>query len=66
MLLHRISKVKDLNKLAEIMQNPFKKLSLSNFFSEDLYDLRFLPKKKRRSKKQDKDYNKEFKWNDFI
>ena len=65
MLLHRISKVKDLNKLAEIMQNPFKKLSLSNFFSEDLYDLRFLPKKKPRSKKQDKDYNKEFKWNDF-
>ncbi len=65
-LLHRISKVKDLNKLAELVPNPFKKLNLQNFFSEDLYDVRYIPKIKSSKKKNDeKDYNKEFKWNDW-
>lgn len=65
-LLNRISKVKDLNKLAEITPNPFKKLNLSNFFSEDMYDLRYLPKiKNKRIKDSSKDYDKEFKWNGF-
>ena len=64
-LLHRISKVKDLNKLAEVVPNPYKKLNLPDFFSEDLYDLRYLPKIKGVRKSNDKDYGKEFKWNDF-
>lgn len=64
-LMYRISKVKDLNKLAEIVPNPNKKFNLSQFFSEDLYDLRYLPKIRTVKKKDDKDYGKEFKWNDF-
>jgi hypothetical protein len=64
-LLHRISKVKDLNKLAELMPNPNKKFDLSKYFSEDLYDLRYLPKIRMQKRKEDKDYAKEFRWNDF-
>ena len=37
-LLHRISKVKDINKLAELVPEPFKKLELNNFFSQDIMD----------------------------
>lgn len=44
-LLHRISRVKDLNKLAELTQNPFKKLNLGNYFSKDVMDLRWIPKR---------------------
>jgi hypothetical protein len=44
-LMHRISQVKDLNKLAELVQDPFRKLGLTNFFSKDIYDLKWLPKK---------------------
>jgi len=47
-LMYRISKVKDLNKLAELSQNPFKKFQLEEFFSKDLMDLRWLPKKEKR------------------
>ena len=43
-LLNRISKVKDLNKLAELIPNPYKKLSLDKFFSSDVYDIKYLPK----------------------
>ena len=43
-LLNRINKVKDLNKLAEFANNPYSKLKLSNFFSEDIYDIKYLPK----------------------
>ena len=65
-LLYRISKVKDLNKLAELIPNPNNKFDLSQYFSEDLYDLRYLPKIKISKKKNnDKDYGKEFKWNEF-
>lgn len=46
-LLHRVSKVKDLNKLAELTQNPFKKLNLENYFSKDIMDLRWIPKRMR-------------------
>lgn len=62
-LLYRISKVKDLNKLAELIPNPYKKMSLYDFFSEDIYDLKFIPKTKGVYKKESKDYSKEFKWN---
>lgn len=65
LLLNRISKVKDLNKLAEIVTNPYKKLNLPDFFSKDLYDLRYLPKIRTKRIKDVKDYDKEFKWNDF-
>jgi hypothetical protein len=46
-LLNRISKVKDLNKLAEVTPNPYYRLKLYEFFSSDIYDLKYLPKIKR-------------------
>jgi DNA-directed RNA polymerase subunit RPC12/RpoP len=64
-LLYRISKVKDLNKLNELVPESFKKLELSNFFSEDLYDLKYLPKKSKKKITVDKDYLKAFKNHDF-
>jgi hypothetical protein len=65
-LLYRISKVKDLNKLNELVPNSYKKLNLPEFFSEDTYDLKYLPKKpKRISQKRDKDYLKLFKDQNF-
>ena len=64
-LLYRISKVKDLNKLNELVPESFKKLGLSNFFSEDLYDLKYLPKKSKKKITVDKDYLKAFKNHDF-
>ena len=59
-LLHRISKVKDINKLATLVQNPYKSLNLPDFFSKDVLDLKWIPKKKKYSKKEDTDYNKKF------
>jgi len=64
-LLYRISKVKDLNKLNELVPESFKKLGLSNFFSEDLYDLKYLPKKSKKKILVEKDYLREFKNHDF-
>jgi DNA-directed RNA polymerase subunit RPC12/RpoP len=64
-LLYRISKVKDLNKLNELVPESFKKLGLSNFFSEDLYDLKYLPKKSKKKVSVEKDYLREFKNHDF-
>lgn len=43
-LLWRISKVKDMNKLNELVPNAYKKLSLDDFFSGDIYDLKWIPK----------------------
>ena len=45
-LMHRISLVKDLNKLAELVPDPYKKLNLQEFFSNDIYDIKWLPKPK--------------------
>ena len=59
-LLHRISKVKDINKLATLVQNPYKSLKLEDFFSKDVLDLKWIPKKKKYSKKDDTDYNRKF------
>ena len=65
-LLYRISKVKDLNKLNELVPFAYKKLELGNFFSEDLFDLKYLPKNTIRKKtKPEKDYLREFRQNDF-
>lgn len=60
-LLHRISKVKDINKLAELVPEPFKKLELNNFFSKDIMDIKWLPKfRKNKKDLKEIDYNKKF------
>jgi len=59
-LLHRISKVKDLGKLSEITPGAYEKLKLDNFFSKDIMDIKYIPKFKKRKKKEDKDYGREF------
>lgn len=59
-LLHRISKVKDINKLAQLVSSPYKKLDLYNFFSQDDFDLKWIPKRKRKSKIEDVEYIKKF------
>jgi DNA-directed RNA polymerase subunit RPC12/RpoP len=55
-LLHRISKIKDINKLFELLPDAGSKLNLSDFFSLDAYDIRWVPKF-RKKKIEDKDYN---------
>lgn len=47
-LMYRISKVKDLNNLAELVSNPYSKLDLKSFFSKDIMDIRWIPKKEKR------------------
>jgi hypothetical protein len=37
-LMSRISTVKDLNSLAELVNNPYKTLELNKYFSKDIYD----------------------------
>lgn len=59
-LLYRISKVKDINKLAELVPNPYKKLDLFDFFSKDELDIKWIPKRVKRVKSEDVDYNKKF------
>ena len=60
-LLHRVSKVKDINKLATLVENPYKKLELPMFFSKDVLDIKWIPKFKRKKKKiEEVDYNKKF------
>ena len=64
-LLYRISKVKDLNKLAELITEPYKKFNLSNYFSEDENDIIWISTPKWVKKEEVKDYNKEFKFRDW-
>jgi hypothetical protein len=61
-LLYRISKVKDINKLAEILPNPYSKLDLKSFFSKDILDKKWIPKYKKGGYGYDKekDYNEKF------
>jgi hypothetical protein len=60
-LLHRISKVKDMNKLSELMSDPYKKLNLESFFSSDVLDIKWIPKFRRRKVNNEVvDYNKKF------
>jgi hypothetical protein len=47
-LMYRISKVKDLNKLAELSPEPCKKFNLKDFFSKDIMDMKWIPKKEKR------------------
>ncbi len=51
-LLYRINKVKDLNKLAELVSSPYKKLELETFFSKDIMDIRWIPRKEKRKWKE--------------
>jgi hypothetical protein len=51
-LMYRISKVKDLNKLNELMPNSYKKLDLFNFFSKDLMDIKYIPRKEYKYKRR--------------
>jgi hypothetical protein len=57
-LLERISKIKDINKLAEIIPNCYTKLDLEKYFSKDELDKIWL--KKRNKVKLEKDYKKRF------
>jgi len=60
-LLHRISKVKDINKLCQLTPDAFKKLKLPLFFSKDVLDVKWIPKfKRKRNNKEEVDYNKKF------
>jgi hypothetical protein len=47
-LMHRISKIKDLNKLSELVNDPYRKLNLDKFFSRDKLDIKWIPKKEKR------------------
>jgi hypothetical protein len=46
--MYRISKVKDLNKLAELALEPYKKFNLKDFFSKDILDIKWIPKKEKK------------------
>ena len=60
-LLHRISKVKDINKLSELVPDPYKKLELQKFFSSDILDLKWIPKfRRKKNTVESVDYNKKF------
>ncbi len=59
-LLHRISKVKDVNKLCQLVPDAYKKLQLQSFFSKDVLDIKWIPKFRKTKKKEETDYNKKF------
>lgn len=59
-LLHRISKVKDINKLCEITPDAYTKLELNNFFSSDIMDLKWIPKINKKKKEVETNYNLKF------
>jgi hypothetical protein len=59
-LLHRISKVKDINKLCQLTPGAYNKLNLPNFFSKDVLDIKWIPKFKKGNKNDYIDYNKKF------
>ena len=60
-LLYRISKVKDVNKLSTLVEDPYKKLDLQKYFSKDILDVKWIPKiRKRKNKVEEVDYNKKF------
>lgn len=65
-LFYRISKVKDINKLSEFVPDPYKKLDLESFFSNDILDLKWLPRNKKKIHKESVDYNKKFEAFDNI
>jgi hypothetical protein len=57
-LMHRISSVKDLNKLAQLVGgDPCKKLELDKYFSKDQYDAIWIPKQPKKEFKKYKKYD---------
>ena len=46
-LYQKISSVKDLNKLATFVSNPYSTYKINNFFSKDIYDIKYINKLKR-------------------
>ncbi len=46
-LYQKISSVKDLNKLATFVKNPYSTYKMDNFFSKDIYDIKYINKLKR-------------------
>lgn len=58
-LYERVSKIKDINKLAELVPDCYSKLELDNFFSNDIYDKIWL-KRPQKYKVIEKDYKKMF------
>lgn len=65
-LYNRISKIKDINKLAELVNDPYHKLELNNFFSKDLLDKRWIPIVKNKKRFFEKNYDKKFKSFTYI
>jgi hypothetical protein len=59
-LMHRISKVKDINKLCQLVPDAYKKLNLEKYFSQDELDMKWIPKFRKRKKTEEIDYNKRF------
>jgi hypothetical protein len=59
-LMYRVSKVKDINKLCQLVPDAYKKLDLEEYFSKDDLDMRWIPKFKKRRKEEEVDYNKKF------
>jgi hypothetical protein len=59
-LFHRIVKVKDINKLAELVADPYKSLSLKDYFSRDVLDMKWIPKFNKGKWVIEVDYNKKF------
>jgi hypothetical protein len=59
-LMHRISQVKDLNKLSQLVPNPYAKLELINYFSKDIYDIKWIPRKEKKKwfKNESNKFNK--------
>jgi hypothetical protein len=50
-----------MNKLSTLVENPYKKLELDNFFSKDILDIKWIPKfRRRKNKVEEVDYNKKF------
>jgi len=49
-LYNKLINIKDLNKLAQIVQDPYRRFKLNNFFSYDKYDKKFLNGKNFRNK----------------
>lgn len=46
-LMHRISAIKDLNKLNEVLPGAYKKLDIPTYFSRDQFDLKWVPASKK-------------------
>lgn len=65
-LMHRISKVKDMNKLSQLVPDPYKKLKLDEFFSQDEYDIKWIPKFRKKKRLEETDYNKKFRSFDSL